>query len=60
MSCCSHSIDEARHERLKALADSINETARMARATVALLLTAALYLGITLKDPLILYMKNIL
>ena len=48
MSCCSHSIDEARHERLKALADSINETARMARATVALLLTAALYLGITL------------
>ena len=48
MSCCSHSIDEARHERLKALADSINETARMARATVALLLTAALYLGFTL------------
>ena len=48
MSCCSQSIDEARHERLKALADSINETARMARATVALLLTAALYLGITL------------
>lgn len=48
MSCCSHSIDEARHERLKALADSINETARMARATLALLLTAALYLGITL------------
>ena len=48
MSCCSHSIDEARHERLKALADSINETARMARATLALLLTAALYLGFTL------------
>ena len=48
MSCCSRSIDEARHERLKALADSINETARMARATSALLLTAALYLGFTL------------
>lgn len=48
MSCCSQSIDEARHERLKALADSINETARMARATLALLLTAALYLGFTL------------
>ena len=48
MSCCSTSIDEARHERLKALADSINETARMARATLALLLTAALYLGFTL------------
>ena len=43
MSCCSTSIDEARHERLKTLADSINETARMARATLALLLTVALY-----------------
>ena len=48
MSCCSRSIDEARHERLKALADSINETARMARATLALLLMTALYLGFTL------------
>ena len=46
--CCSTSIDEERHARLKALADSINETARMARATMALLLTVALYLGFTL------------
>ena len=48
MSGCSTFIDEASHEHLKTLADSINETARMARATVALLLTAALYLGSTL------------
>lgn len=38
----------AGHERLKALADSINDTARMARATLSLLLVAALYLGFTL------------
>ena len=44
----STSIDEARHARLKALADSINETARLARATLVLLLTAGLYLGFTL------------
>ena len=33
MSCCSVSVDEARHARLATLVDSINETARMARAT---------------------------
>ena len=48
MSGCSTFIDEASHERLKTLADSINETARMARATLALLLATALYLGSTL------------
>ena len=35
-------------ERLKALADSINDTARMARAMLSLLLVVALYLGFTL------------
>ncbi len=44
----SAASDEARHARLKTLADSINETARMARATLVLLLAAALYLGFTL------------
>ena len=39
---------EARHARLKALADSINDTARMARGTLSLLLLVALYLGLTL------------
>ena len=38
----------AARERLKTLADSINDTARLARATLSLLLVAALYLGFTL------------
>ena len=38
----------AGRERLKVLADSINDTARMARATLSLLLVVALYLGFTL------------
>ena len=38
----------AGRERLKALADSINDTARMTRATLSLLLVVALYLGFTL------------
>ena len=39
---------EVRHARLRALADSINDTARMARGTLSLVLLAALYLGLTL------------
>ena len=36
------------HERLRVLADSINETARMARTTLSFLLLVALYLAFTL------------
>ena len=39
---------EDRRARLKTLADSINDSARMARGTVSLLLLVALYLGLTL------------
>lgn len=39
---------EARHARLQTLADSINDTARMARGTLSLVLLVALYLGLTL------------
>ena len=39
---------EARHARLRSLADSINDTARMARNSLALLSIVALYLGLTL------------
>lgn len=40
--------NDARNARLRALADSINETARMARTTLTLALLVALYLGVTL------------
>ena len=40
--------NEARDLRLRALADSINDTARMARNTLTLALLVALYLGVTL------------
>ncbi len=40
--------NEARNAHLRALADSINDTARMARATLTLALVVALYLGVTL------------
>jgi uncharacterized protein YjbI with pentapeptide repeats len=40
--------NEARNARLRALADSINDTARMARTTLTLALLVALYLGVTL------------
>ena len=40
--------NEARYLRLRALADSINDTARMARNTLTLALLVALYLGVTL------------
>lgn len=39
---------EARHTRLRSLADSINDTARMARNSLSLLLIVTLYLGLTL------------
>ena len=39
---------EARHARLRSLADSINDTARMARNSLSLLLIVALYLFLTL------------
>ena len=39
---------EERRARLKTLADSVNDTARMARGTLSLLLLVALYLGLTL------------
>jgi len=39
--------NEARNARLRALADSINDTARMARTTLTLALVVALYLGVT-------------
>lgn len=39
---------EARHARLRSLADSVNDTARMARNSLSLLLIVALYLGLTL------------
>ena len=39
---------EARHARLRSLADSINDTARMARNSLSLLLIVTLYLGLTL------------
>lgn len=39
---------ERRHARLKTLADSINDSARMARGSLSLLLLVALYLGLTL------------
>ena len=38
----------ARHARLERLADSVNDTARMARNSLSLLLMVALYLGLTL------------
>lgn len=38
----------ASQERLRILADSINDSARMARTTLALVLLAAIYLGLTL------------
>ncbi|MYF89437.1 MAG: pentapeptide repeat-containing protein [Boseongicola sp. SB0676_bin_33] len=41
-------MHEAQRERLRALADSINESARMARATMLLFLFVALYLALTL------------
>ena len=41
-------FDEAQHHRLRALADSVNETARMARTTLSILLLVALYLAMTL------------
>lgn len=40
--------NEARNARLKALADSINDTARMARNTLTAALLVSLYLGVTL------------
>ena len=40
--------NEARDLRLRALADSINDTARMARNTLTAALVVALYLGVTL------------
>ncbi len=40
--------NESRNARLRALADSINDTARMARTTLTLVLLVALYLGVTL------------
>ena len=40
--------NEARNARLRALADSINDTARMARNTLTAALVVALYLGVTL------------
>ena len=42
------SAREARHARLRSLADSINDTARMARNSLSLLLIVALYLVLTL------------
>ena len=39
---------EARHARLRSLADSINDTARTARNSLSLFLVVALYLGLTL------------
>ena len=39
---------EKRHARLKTLADSINDSARMARGMLSLLLLVALYMGLTL------------
>lgn len=50
MSCSFVSVDAARHARLATLVDSINDTARMARATLALLLMTALYLGFMLSS----------
>ena len=41
-------MHEEQRERLRVLADSINETARMARATNSLFLFVALYLALTL------------
>ena len=41
-------MDEEQRERLRVLADSVNETARMARATNSLFLFVALYLTLTL------------
>lgn len=40
--------NEAQSLRLRALADSVNETARMARTTLSILLIVALYLALTL------------
>lgn len=40
--------NEARNARLRSLAESINDTARMARTTLTLALLVALYLGVTL------------
>ena len=41
-------MEEERRERLRVLADSINDTARMARTTNSLFLFVALYLALTL------------
>lgn len=41
-------MHEEQRERLRVLSDSINETARMARATNSLFLFVALYLALTL------------
>jgi len=41
-------MHEEQRERLRVLADSVNETARMARATNSLFLFVALYLTLTL------------
>ena len=39
---------EARHTRLQSLADSVNDTAHMARNSLSLLLIVVRYLGLTL------------
>ena len=42
------SFNEARNQRLRVLADSVNDTARMARTTITIFLLLALYLALTL------------
>ena len=41
-------FDETQYQRLRTLADSVNDTARMARTTLSLLLLVALYLALTI------------
>ncbi len=41
-------FDETQYQRLRTLADSVNETARMARTTLSILLLVTLYLALTL------------
>ena len=41
-------FEEAQYQRLRTLADSVNDTARMARTTLSLLLLVALYLALIL------------
>ncbi|MDE0332381.1 MAG: hypothetical protein OXL41_10985 [Nitrospinae bacterium] len=41
-------FDETQYQRLHTLADSVNDTARMARTTLSLLLLVAFYLALTL------------